>query len=93
MASPDPYRGVADALVAALQAGNGDAAKEEAALRAAIDAYVAIAEGGDPAEIGLVEYLADEGRSGTPPALERVPGSSESDFSRWRDKLLDLAGF
>ena len=91
MSKADPYRGVADALVAALAAAGGDAAKEEAALRAAIDGYNAIHGGGDPYESGLVAYFVEDGSVENPPAIERVPGASEDDQFRWREKLLDLA--
>lgn len=93
MAKNDPYRGVADALVLALAAAKGDEAKEKDAIRAAIAGYVEIAEGGDPAEIGLAEYFVEDGSVENPPAIERVPGASEEDQFRWREMLLDLAGY
>lgn len=95
MAKTDPYRAVADALVLALEAANGDAAKEEAALRAAIAGYLEAAEqpGGNPAELGLAEYFAEDGSVEDPPALERVKGASEDDIFRWRELLADLAGY
>ncbi len=93
MSNSDRFRPVADALVADLEASAGDAAKEEAAIQKAIDAYVAIAGGGDPAELGLAEYFAEDGSAANPPALERVKGASEDDIFRWREKLADLAGY
>lgn len=92
MTESDRYRGVADALVQALQVARGDDAKEEAAIRAAIAGYNALADGDDPVENGMLDYLMEEGSADDPPALERVPGSSDEDQQRWRDKLLDLAG-
>ncbi len=93
MSKPDPYRPVADALVADLEAAGRDAAKEEAALRRAIDGYVAIAGGGDAAELTLAEYFAEDGSAQDPPALERVKGATDDDIFRWREKLADLAGY
>jgi hypothetical protein len=87
MPESDPYRGIADALVEALKDARGDAAEEEAALRAAIEGYREIAEGADLGELGLAEYFAEEGT----PALKRVPGASEEDVFRWRELLTDLA--
>ena len=91
--SNDKYRGIADALVAELEAAGGDEAKETAALQKAIDGYVTIAGGGDPAELGLAEYFAEDGSASDPPALERVKDASEDDIFRWREKLADLAGY
>ena len=84
-------RAIADDLVAALASAAGDQAKEEAALRSAIEHWVKTAGGGHPAELGLVEYLLHEGPVEDPPALERVPGASEDDTIRWGDMLMDLA--
>jgi hypothetical protein len=89
MPMSDPYRAVADALVDALEAARGDAAEEEAALRAAIEGYTEIAEEADAGELGLTEYFA-EGRAESPPALQRVPGASEADVFRWRELLGEL---
>lgn len=90
MSKPDPYRAVADALVAALAGAEGDVAAEEAALRAAIAGYMDLAEGDDPYEAGVADYFAEDGSVQNPPALERVPGASEDDIFRWREMLLDL---
>jgi len=87
----DPYRSVADALVDALSAARGDAAEEEAALRAAIEGYREIAEEADSGELGLAEYFAEERTAEGAPALKRVPGASEEDLFRWRELLTDLA--
>lgn len=87
----DPYRAVADTLVEALQAARGDAAEEEAALRAAIEGYQEIAEEADSGEIGLAAYFAEEGPGESAPALKRVPGASEEDIFRWRELLSELA--
>ncbi len=88
----DPFRGVANKLVAALAAAHGKAAKEERALRAAIKGYVSIAKDGDPHAVGVTHYLAEDGSADSPPALERVPGCTEADTFRWREKLCELVG-
>lgn len=93
MAENDPYLPVADRLVADLSAAKRDLKAEEAALQRAIDGYLAIAGGGEPFELGLAEYFADEGTQDAPPALERVPDQTEEDFDRWRTMLADLAGY
>ncbi|MEZ4372911.1 MAG: hypothetical protein R3B07_18950 [Polyangiaceae bacterium] len=89
----DPYRGVADELVEELAAANGDPSAEELALKKAIKGYLDIAGGGEPAELGLAEYFAQEGSVESPPALERVPGATDQDIERWSDLLADLAGY
>lgn len=89
----DPYRGVADKLVEELTKARGDGPAEQKALETAIQGYLDIAGGGEPAELGLAEYFAQEGSVENPPALERVPGATEDDIERWSDLLADLAGY
>lgn len=89
----DRYRAVGDALVTALSTAKGDDAKEQAAVQTAIDEYMAIAGKGDPAEHGLAEYFCDDGTRTDPPPIERVPGATEDDISRWRNLIADLAGY
>jgi hypothetical protein len=91
--STDRFRPVADVLVTDLEAARGDEAKETAALQKAIASYLEINGGGDPAEVGLAEYFAEDGSVANPPALERVADASEDDIFRWREKLADLAGY
>ena len=91
--SQDRYRPVADALVTDLEAAAGDEDKEVAALQKAIDGYLRIAGGGQPAELGLAEYFAEDGGVANRPALERVKGATDDDIFRWREKLADLAGY
>jgi len=67
-------------------------AKEEEALRSAIEGYVSISKDGDPNRAGT-HYLAEDGSAENPPAIERVPGCSEEDTFRWREKLVDLVGY
>ncbi|MCA9674210.1 MAG: hypothetical protein H6708_31500 [Kofleriaceae bacterium] len=89
----DRYRSVADTLVAALAAAQGDETKETAAAQAAIAGFMAIAGDGHPAEHGLAEYFCDDGTPDDPPALERVPGATEDDLDRWRNLIADLADY
>ncbi len=93
MSSNERYRPIADALVAALTAAQGDADREHAAIQQAIDDFMAIAGDGDPGEHGLAEYFCENGSVDDPPAIERVPGASEDDIFRWRELMADLAGY
>ncbi|KIG16850.1 hypothetical protein DB30_04012 [Enhygromyxa salina] len=93
MTKDDPYLVLADALVGALESARGDASEERAAIQAAIDGYLAIAGGGDPAELMVAEYFCQEGRATQPPALERVRGAGEDDLFRWSELMAELAGY
>jgi hypothetical protein len=80
-------------LVVALTKAAGDARKEQEAVQAAIDAYMELAGGGDPFDACLANFFVEDGSVERPPPIERVPGAREEDVLRWRELVLDLAGY
>ena len=79
---------IVEDLARELRAANGDKAKEEAAVRAAV---AAVESSNAPSDLGIAELLRDG--HGDIEGAPDIAGASDEEYERWSDLLADACGY